>query len=83
MNDSSSATHGLGQAAEAEAFLASHAEVEAVQLVITDANGVGRGKNIAREELLPLFEHFVFLMVRLLQQLMKAQVAVAESVVAR
>src|SRR5512134_3039535 len=55
MNDSSRATHGPGEAAEAEAFLASHDEVEAVQLVITDANGVGRGKNIAREELLPLF----------------------------
>jgi glutamine synthetase len=57
MNDSSRATHGLGQTAEAEAFLASHAEVEAVQLVITDPNGVGRGKNIAREEVLPLFAH--------------------------
>ena len=34
-------------------------------------------------EMQPLFEHFVFLMVRRLQQLMKAQVAIAESVVAR
>jgi carbamoyl-phosphate synthase small subunit len=34
-------------------------------------------------EMQPLFEHFVFLMVRRLQQLMKAQVALAESVVAR
>lgn len=34
-------------------------------------------------ELRPLFEHFVFLMVRRLQQMMKTQVAIAESVVAR
>ena len=34
-------------------------------------------------ELRPLFEHFVFLMVRRLQQLMKTQIAVAESAVAR
>ncbi len=31
----------------------------------------------------PLFEHFVFLMVRRLQQMMRAQVAIADSVVAR
>ncbi|HEX9706984.1 MAG TPA: glutamine-hydrolyzing carbamoyl-phosphate synthase small subunit [Steroidobacteraceae bacterium] len=34
-------------------------------------------------DLRPLFEHFVFLMVRRLQQMMRAQVAVAETVVAR
>lgn len=39
---------------EARAFLATHPDIEAVQLVITDASGVGRGKNIAREELEPL-----------------------------
>ncbi|NJD33188.1 MAG: glutamine synthetase [Gammaproteobacteria bacterium] len=35
---------------EARAFLDRNPDIEAVQLVITDANGVGRGKNIAREE---------------------------------
>jgi glutamine synthetase len=39
---------------EARAFLAAYPDIEAVQLVITDASGVGRGKNIAREELEPL-----------------------------
>ncbi len=34
-------------------------------------------------DLRPLFEHFVFLMVRRLQQVMKTQVAIVESVVAR
>jgi carbamoyl-phosphate synthase small subunit len=34
-------------------------------------------------DLRPLFEHFVFLMVRRLQQAMKTQVAIVESVVAR
>jgi len=42
-------------AEEARAFLAAHPDIEAVQLVLTDACGVGRGKNIAREELEPLF----------------------------
>ncbi len=41
--------------AEAEAFLAANPDVEAVQLVLTDANGVGRGKNLAREELVSLY----------------------------
>jgi glutamine synthetase len=40
---------------EARAFLDANPDVEAVQLVITDANGVGRGKNIAREELGALY----------------------------
>jgi glutamine synthetase len=55
MNDSSTSPPGAGPAADAGRFLALHPEVEAVQLVITDANGVGRGKNLAREELLPFF----------------------------
>jgi glutamine synthetase len=54
MNDSST-PRGVGTLAEAEAFLARHPDIETVQLVITDANGVGRGKNLAREELLPFF----------------------------
>jgi len=40
---------------EARAFLDANPDIEAVQLVITDANGIGRGKNIAREELEPFF----------------------------
>lgn len=43
--------------AEAQAFLDQHPDVESVQLVITDANGVARGKSIAREELLPMYRH--------------------------
>ena len=42
---------------EAEGFLAANPDIEAVQLVLSDANGVGRGKNIAREELAALFTH--------------------------
>jgi glutamine synthetase len=45
----------VGQPEEARAFLDSNPDIEAVQLVLTDANGVGRGKNIAREELEPLY----------------------------
>ncbi|QUS36671.1 glutamine synthetase family protein [Falsirhodobacter algicola] len=40
---------------EAEAFLAAHPEVEAVDVVLHDANGVGRGKIIRRHELPALF----------------------------
>jgi glutamine synthetase len=40
---------------EARAFLDAHPDIEAVQLVLTDACGVGRGKNIAREELETLY----------------------------
>ena len=42
---------------EVEAFLGANPDIEAVQLVLTDANGVGRGKNIAREELQTLYTH--------------------------
>lgn len=38
-------------------FLAAHPDVEAVELLITDPNGVSRGKIIAREELDALFDH--------------------------
>jgi glutamine synthetase len=48
-------TAGLAHAAEAREFLAAHPDVEAVQLVITDPNGIARGKNVAREELSALF----------------------------
>jgi glutamine synthetase len=41
---------------EAEAFLAAHPEVEAVDLVLHDSNGIGRGKIIRRHELLPFYK---------------------------
>jgi glutamine synthetase len=41
---------------EAKAFLDSHPEIEAFDIVLTDANGVGRGKIIRRHELLALYE---------------------------
>ena len=51
----SEATVRLAAADEAHAFLSRHPQIEAVQLVITDPNGIGRGKNIAREELPALY----------------------------
>ena len=36
---------------EALAFLDAHPEIEAFDLVLTDANGIGRGKIIRRHEL--------------------------------
>lgn len=41
---------------EAKAFLDAHPEIEAFDIVLTDVNGVGRGKIIRRHELLSLFE---------------------------
>ncbi len=41
--------------AEAQAFLAQHPGVEAVDIVLTDAHGIGRGKSIRRHELESLF----------------------------
>ncbi|MGI9246635.1 MAG: glutamine synthetase family protein [Steroidobacteraceae bacterium] len=57
MNDSSRPARGVADPGEAAAFLAANPDIEAVQLVITDACGVGRGKNIAREELAALYAH--------------------------
>ncbi len=48
-------TAGLGRPEEVTAFLDRNPDIESVQLVITDSNGVARGKNIAREELAALF----------------------------
>ena len=42
---------------EVAAFLDRHPDIEAVQLVLTDSNGVARGKNVAREELAALYGH--------------------------
>jgi glutamine synthetase len=41
--------------AEAEAFLAANPDVEAVDLVLFDANGIARGKIIRRHELMGLY----------------------------
>lgn len=43
--------------AEAEAFLAAHPEIEAFDIVLHDANGIGRGKIIRRHELFPFFKN--------------------------
>lgn len=45
------------QVEEAEAFLAAHPEVEAIDLVLHDSNGIGRGKIIRRHELLPFYKN--------------------------
>ncbi|MCO5070722.1 MAG: glutamine synthetase family protein [Rhizobiaceae bacterium] len=42
--------------AEADAFLDSHPEIEAIDIVLTDANGVGRGKIVRRHELKGIYE---------------------------
>ena len=42
---------------EARDFLARHPAVEAVDIVLTDANGIGRGKIIRRHELMALYEN--------------------------
>lgn len=41
--------------AEAEAFLAAHPQIEAFDIVLHDANGIGRGKIIRRHELLAVY----------------------------
>lgn len=42
--------------AEAETFLADHPEIEAIDIVLHDSNGIGRGKIIRRHELLSLYK---------------------------
>jgi len=41
--------------AEAEAFLAAHPDIEAFDIILHDANGIGRGKIIRRHELLSFY----------------------------
>ena len=41
--------------AEAEAFLAAHPEIEAFDIVLHDAKGIGRGKIIRRHELMGIY----------------------------
>ncbi|MFN4171754.1 MAG: glutamine synthetase family protein [Pseudorhodobacter sp.] len=43
--------------AEAESFLAAHPEIEAVDIVLHDSNGIGRGKIIRRHELLSFYRN--------------------------
>ena len=43
--------------AEAETFLAAHPEIEAIDIVLNDSNGIGRGKIIRRHELMGLYEN--------------------------
>ena len=40
---------------EAQAFLDAHPEIEAFDIVLTDSNGIGRGKIIRRHELMSLY----------------------------
>ena len=42
---------------EAEAFLRDHPDVDAIDVVLVDSNGIGRGKIIRRHELLPLYQN--------------------------
>ncbi len=42
--------------AEAEDFLAAHPEIEAIDIVLHDSNGIGRGKIIRRHELASLYK---------------------------
>ncbi len=42
--------------AEAEAFLEAHPDIEAFDIVLHDANGIGRGKIIRRHELLGMYK---------------------------
>lgn len=44
-------------ASEARDFLDAHPEIEAFDIVLTDANGIGRGKIIRRHELTGLYEN--------------------------
>jgi glutamine synthetase len=43
--------------AEAEAFLAAHPDVQAIDILLHDSNGIGRGKTIRRHELLSVYNH--------------------------
>lgn len=54
MNTASPSPSG-STTAEAEAFLAAHPEIEAVDIVLHDSNGIGRGKIIRRSELLAVY----------------------------
>lgn len=55
-NPSTVATSPSGSThTEAKAFLDAHPEIEAFDIVLTDANGIGRGKIVRRHELMGIF----------------------------
>lgn len=45
------------QLSEAEEFLAAHPDVEAIDIMVHDSNGIGRGKIIRRHELLSVYKN--------------------------
>lgn len=42
---------------EAREFLAKNPDIEFIQIIFTNQSGVGRGKNLRRHDLLPIYEH--------------------------
>lgn len=56
MTDMNSSSPSGSTVAEAEAFLAAHPEIEAFDIILHDANGIGRGKIIRRHELLGFYK---------------------------
>ena len=56
MTDMNTASPSGSTLAEAEAFLAAHPEIEAFDIILHDANGIGRGKIIRRHELLGFYK---------------------------
>ena len=44
------------QISEAKSFLDANPDIEAVDIVLTDSNGIGRGKIVRRHELAPIYE---------------------------
>lgn len=48
---------GAAEIDEAREFLGAHPEIVAVDLVLVDANGIGRGKMVRRNELMAIYRH--------------------------
>jgi hypothetical protein len=65
MNSPSTSPSG-SSVSEAEAFLAAHPDIEAVDIVLHDSNGIGRGKIIRRSELLSVYESGRFMPMSIL-----------------
>lgn len=65
MNAAASSPSGSSPT-EAETFLAAHPEIEAVDIVLHDSNGIGRGKIIRRSELMAVYESGRFLPMSIL-----------------
>ena len=65
MNTQTSSPSG-STVAEAEAFLAAHPEIEAIDIVLHDSNGIGRGKIIRRSELMSVFATGRFMPISIL-----------------